>query len=313
MSNLKKIKIVTDSTCDLSIKELQELDVDFVPVSVIIEGKKFKQYVDITTDELYHQLIVEKKNIGTSVPSPGEFYTVFERALKEAETVIFVSLTKKLSAVYSTAKFVAEKYFPEGKISIVDTNCVSLGEAILVQEAAYMVKEGKTKEEIIERIEYLAQYAKALPLLDTLEYLHRGGRIKLYQKLLGNFLGMKALVLIDKKGSILDAKVRGRKNALIQLKMCGLQIQDHLKVNRMFVAYTTNKQLADEVVEFLKENGRKDVEVRIGQLGSAVGVHGGNDVVGFGFVGDYNSKMFTEVGNLAKDIASEQFASKIKS
>ena len=312
MSNLKKIKIVTDSTCDLSIEELKELDVDFVPVSVIIEGVKYKQNVDITTEELYHQLIEEKKTIGTAAPSPGEFYTVFERGLQEAETIIYVSLTKKLSAVYSTAKLVADKYFPKGKVFVVDTQTVSLAQAILVQEAAYMVKERKSVEEIIGRIEYLSEYAKALPLLDTLEYLHRGGRIKLYQKLLGNFLKFKALVLIDKKGSTLDAKAKGRKNALIQMKMCGLQIQDHLKVKRMFVAYTTNKEFADEVAKFLKENGRKDIDVRIGQLGPAIGVHGGNDVVGFGFVGDYNSKMFTEIGKSSKDMATKQFITEVK-
>ena len=312
MSNLKKIKIVTDSTCDLSIEELKELEVDIVPVSVIIEGEKFKQNVDITTEDLYHQLIVEKKSIGTAAPSPGEFYTVFEKALMEAETLIYISLTKKLSAVYSTAKLVAEKYFPKGKIFVVDTQTVSLAQAILVQEAAMMEKEGKSVEEIIERIEYLSDYAKALPLLDTLEYLHRGGRIKLYQRLLGNFLGFKALVLIDKKGSTLDAKARGKKNALIQLKMCGLQIQDHLKVNRMFVAYTTNRELAEEVAKFLRENGDKNIEIRVGQLGPVIGVHGGNDVVGFGFIGEYNSKMFTEVGKLAKDMAADQFVTKAK-
>ena len=94
--------------------------------------------------------------------------------------------------------------------------------------------------------------------------------------------------------------------------MCGLQIQDHLKVNRMFVAYTTNRELAEEVAKFLRENGNKNIEVRVGQLGPVIGVHGGNDVVGFGFIGEYNSKMFTEVGKLAKDMAADQFVTKAK-
>ncbi len=306
MSNLKKIKIITDSTCDLTIDELNELDVDFVPAYVIIEGKKFKQNVNITNDEVYHQLIVEKKKISSAASSPGEFHKVYVRALKEAESIILLTAHGKLSAMYNTAKMVAEKFFPKRDITVVDTKTASFAHAILVQEAVQLVKLGKSKDEIVARLRFLAENTKALPLLDTLEYLYRGGRIKLYQRLLGNLIGIKALVLIDKKGSNMDAKIKGRKNALIQLKMCGLQILDHLIIKRLYVAYTNNKELAIEVADFLIENSPDDIEISIGQLGSVIGVHGGNDVVGFGFVGDYNVKMFTGVGETAKDFINEK-------
>ncbi len=312
MSSLKKVKIITDSTCDLTVEELKELDVDFVPAYVIIDGKKFKQHINITNDEVYRQLIDEKRTIGTAASAPGEFLEVFEKALEEAESIIFISVISKLSAVNQTATLVANKYLPNKDITIIDSQAASLAHAILVIEASKMVKEGKTKDEIVDRITYLADYTVALPLLDTLEYIYRGGRIKLYQKLLGNFLGIKPLVRIDKGGSTIDGKVKGRKNALIQLKMCGLQIQDHLKVNIMYVAYTTNRAIAEEVAHFLKENGRKDVDVRIGQLGSVVGVHGGNDVTGFGFVGHYEPSMFNELGKVSLDVALAKWKSKIK-
>ncbi|MGC9779382.1 MAG: DegV family protein [Candidatus Heimdallarchaeota archaeon] len=309
---MKKVKIITDSTCDLTVEELKELDVDFVPAYVIIDGKKFKQHINITNDEVYRQLIDEKRTIGTAASAPGEFLEVFEKALEEAESIIFISVISKLSAVNQTATLVANKYLPNKDITIIDSQAASLAHAILVIEASKMVKEGKTKDEIVDRITYLADYTVALPLLDTLEYIYRGGRIKLYQKLLGNFLGIKPLVRIDKGGSTIDGKVKGRKNALIQLKMCGLQIQDHLKVNIMYVAYTTNRAIAEEVAHFLKENGRKDVDVRIGQLGSVVGVHGGNDVTGFGFVGHYEPSMFNELGKVSLDVALAKWKSKIK-
>ena len=300
VSTMEKIKIITDSTCDLTVEKLKELDVDFVPAYVIIEGEKFKQHVNITNDEVYHQLISEKKTIGSAASSPGEFHKVYEKALTEADSLIVLTVHGKLSAMYSTARMVAEKFFPKRDITVIDTKTASFAHAVLVQEAAELVKLGKTKAEIIDRIRYLSEHAKALPLLDTLEYLYRGGRIKLYQKLLGNLLGVKALVRIDKKGSNLDAKVKGRKNALIHLKMCGLQLLDRLLIKRFYVAYTDNKTLAEDVAEFLRENGPEDVEILTGQLGSVVGVHGGNDVVGFGFVGDYNVEMFTKVGESTK-------------
>ncbi len=306
VSLLKKIKIITDSTCDLTIEELKELDVDFVPAYVIIDDKKFKQHVNITNDEVYHQLIVEKKTITSAASSPGEFHKVYERALKEADSIIVLTVHGKLSAMYSTAKMVAEKFFPKRDITVVDTKAASFAHAILVQEAAQLVKLGKSKDEIVQRLRFLAEHTKALPLLDTLEYLYRGGRIKLYQRLLGNLLGVKALVLIDKNGSNMDAKVKGRKNALIQMKMCGLQILDHLIVKRLYVAYSDNKDLAVEVADFLRENSPSDIDISIGQLGSVVGVHGGNNVIGFGFVGDYNVKMFTNVGETTKDFFKEK-------
>ncbi|MFW9922415.1 MAG: DegV family protein [Candidatus Thorarchaeota archaeon] len=312
MSTIKKIKLVTDITCDLSVEELQELDVDFVPVYVIIDGKKYKQPFETDTDQLYHFLIEEKRTISTAAPAPGEFFNVFTRAFEEAESVIFLALHGKLSAIYQTAKMVAEQHFKDKDITILDTKTVSLAQAIIVQEAAQMVRDGKSKEEIIARVNDCANNAVALPLLDTLEYLYRGGRIKLYQKLLGNFLGIKALIRIGTDGATVDGKVKGKKNAMIQIKMCGLQIQDHLKINRMFVAYTTNRELAEEVATFLKENGRKDVDVRIGQLGPVIGAHGGNDVVGYGFVGKYNPKMFTHVGEQTPASVYEKILAKIK-
>ncbi len=306
MSNLKKIKIITDSSCDLTIDELNELDVDFVPAYVIIDGKKYKQHVNITTDEMYHQLIVEKKTITSAASSPGEFHKVYERAFKEAESIIIITIHGKLSAMYSTAKMVADKFFPKRDITVVDSKTASFAHAILVQEAAQLVKLGKSKDEIVARLRFLAENTKALPLLDTLEYLYRGGRIKLYQRLLGSLVGIKALVLIDKKGSNMDAKVKGRKNALIQMKMCGLQILDRLIIKRLYVAYSNNKDLAIEVADFLLENSPGDIEISIGQLGAVVGVHGGNDVVGFGFVGEYNVKMFSSVGETTKDFIKEK-------
>lgn len=309
---MKKIQIVTDSACDLTLEELRELEIMYVPAYVVVDGKKYKQHQDITTDELYHQLIDEGKKVSTAAPAPGEFERVFSKAFEKAESVLFISLHSKLSAIYQTAKMVAKQYFSDREIYVLDSKTVSLAQALLVQEAALMNKKNKSLEEIINRIEKLSKFAYALPLLDTLEYIYRGGRIKFYQKLLGNILGIKALVRIDPSGASVDGKVRGKKNALIHLKMCGLEIQEHLKINRMYVAYTTNKLLAEEIVEFLKENGRKDVEVRIGQLGAVVGAHGGNDVVGYGFIGKYDSKMFNNIGEYTVDPVKQKIFSKIK-
>jgi len=151
-----------------------------------------------------------------------------------------------------------------------------------------------------------------VPLLDTLEYISRGGRIKLYQKLLGNFLGVKPLICINHKGSSIDGKVKGRKNALIQMKMFGLQIIDNLKINRFYVAYTTDKSLAEEVVQFLKDNSSKKVEIMIKQLGSVIGVHGGNDVIGYGFVGEYHPDMFNKIGEKVKSSLKNALSTKSK-
>jgi len=303
---VSKIKIVTDSACDLPVSKLKELNVAYVPVCIIIDGKKYKQHVSITTDELYHQLIVEKKKIGTSAPAPGDIHAVFEKVFKKHDTLIFLSLHHNLSGTYQAVEMVAKEYFPDKDITIIDCQTASLAQAVLVEEASIMVRSGKSKEEIIERITYLTDFAVALPLLDTLEYLHRGGRIKLYQKLMGGIFGIKALVRVDRHGSTLDGRARGRKNALIHMKMCGLQIMDNLKVNRMFVGYTTNIAIAEDVAKFLKENNKHNVDIRIEQLGAAVGVHVGNDTVGYGFVGEYSPKMFSEFGEYSKSLAEEK-------
>jgi DegV family protein with EDD domain len=274
---------------------MNELNVDFLPVNTIIDGKKYRQHYDITTEEVYRQLIEEDREVTTAIPAPGEFHKLFKEALTESESVIFISVTSKASGLYNTAKMVANRFFKNDDITVIDSKSASFAHALLVQEAVKMVRDGKEKEIIVERLRYLANYTHAIPLLDSLKYIYRTGRIKLYQRVLGGLLGVKPLIRIDKEGSSIDGKIKGQKNSLVHLKMCGLQIQDHLLVNRMYVGYTTNKDLADEVYQFLIENGRGEVEVRIGQLGSVVGVHGGNDVVGFGFIGKYHPDMYNKL------------------
>jgi DegV family protein with EDD domain len=309
---MEKIKIITDSTCDLGQEELRKLNVDYVPVSVIIDGKKYRQYIDITNKELYHKLIDEQKKISTAASTPGEIMEVFERNLDDYDSIIFISVSSKVSCLFQNALLVAKNYLKGKDITIIDSKSVSLPQGLLVQEAAEMLKLGKSKKEIVERLRYLSNYTRALPLLRNLEYMHRGGRIKLYQRILGSLFKINVLVRIDNEGANIDGKVKGYKNALINLKMCGLQIQQYLKINRMFVAYTTNKELAEEIANFLRENGDKKVQVDVAQLGPVIGAHGGDNVVGYGFIGDYHPDMFNKVGEPAQSPTQQKLLSKTK-
>ncbi|MBD3190324.1 MAG: DegV family EDD domain-containing protein [Candidatus Heimdallarchaeota archaeon] len=307
MKRLQKVKIITDSSCDLTLEQYQKYNVDFVPAYAVIEGKKYKQHYDITTDELYEKLIIKKKSISTAVPSPQDFFKVYEKATTEAESVIAIFLTKKLSGLFQTGALVAKKYFQDEDLTLIDAKSCSLAQGLLVMEAAEMAQKGKSKAEIISRLEHLSKYAHAFAMVDTLEYLHRGGRIRLYKKLIGDLLRVKPVIQLDKTGANLEGHIRGREKGMLHMKMFGLRLQDHLKNKRMFVAYTDNKSLADEIAKFLNENGQENIEVLVGQLGSVVGVHGGPDVVGYGFIGKYHPDMFFKPQEVAIQGAQSKF------
>ncbi|MEA2069749.1 MAG: DegV family protein [Asgard group archaeon] len=310
---MKDFKIVTDSSCDLTKNELKAMNVDFIPLTVIIDGKKYKQHVDISTEELYHKLIHEECEVKTAASSPGEVMKVFERVSNETDNIICLSIGADLSAMFQVIKMVAKKFFGHKNISIIDTKSVSLAHALLVEEAVKMKKKGIGFEVIIDKLQYYANYAHALPLLDTLEYVYRGGRIKLYQKLLGDLLRIKPLLDISQSNAIIDSKVRNHKQAMIHFKMCGIQLMDFLKINKLYVGYTDNRSYAEDVHDFLVENTQTNTEIAIKQLGPVVGTHGGPNVVGYGFIGEYESSMFRDLGKASATLSKLQKSTTQKS
>ena len=169
-----KIAISTDSTCDLSKEEIIRENINIVPLHVILGEYEYKDGIDINPSMIYSY--VEKNNIlpKTSACSAGEYYEVFNNLLKEYDYVIHFNISKECSSSGANAELVQEEF--DGKVKVIDSRHLSTGQGLLVMKACDLRKEGKDVEEIVEYINKIKDKVNTSFVIDTLDYLAKGGR-----------------------------------------------------------------------------------------------------------------------------------------
>lgn len=175
---MSDIKIICDSTSDIPQQLVKKYDIGVIPANVIFEDEMISHY-DITNEQFYTRLI-QGDSPTTGVPSPKVFKDVFDRNLKSSSELIVLTLSKKLSGMYSSAKMIANEYYDE-TITIIDTEAVTLQMAIIVAEAAMKAQNGTSKDDILNFItKTLIPKSQLLGIVDSLKYLRRGGKDKYY-------------------------------------------------------------------------------------------------------------------------------------
>lgn len=203
------VKIIVGSTCD--VEESIKKDLIVVPLHVTFGDEDFLDSVDITKDEFYERLEKKEEFPMTSQPTPVAFMDVYKEVIDKGDEAVVIVLSSKLSGTYQSAKLASEGL--EDKIFIVDSLNVSNAEGALVDYATRLVKEGKSAREIKDLLDEAKKRLRLVVLVDTLEYLERGGRISKTSALLGNLLSVKILLAM-KDGAITSVgKAKGVKNA----------------------------------------------------------------------------------------------------
>lgn len=210
------IKIITDSTCDLSKKLTEANDIEVLPLSVNFGEESFRDGVDISSEVFFDRLRHAKVLPFTSQVNPAQFEAVFRRLLDDGHEVMGIFIAATLSGTYNSA-ILARQSFSEAeqkKIHLFDakTSTVQLG--LIVLEAAKAAAEGLKRSQIAERIIYCINHSKIILMMDTLEYLSKGGRLSTSQAVIGNLLNVKPILTVEDGEIITIEKVRGRKKAL---------------------------------------------------------------------------------------------------
>ncbi|WP_062047085.1 DegV family protein [Bacillus sp. JCM 19034] len=202
------IKIVTDSTCDLPIEVIEKYDITVIPLSIAFKGETFLDGVDITKSEFLRKLVSSKELPKTSQPSIGYFSNVYEQLLSEAETthVISIHITEGMSGTYQTAHAAAQSF--NGKVTVVNSAFISQALGFQVLEAAEYAKNGKSVNDILAHINQVREHTSLYMMIDTLEYLVKGGRIGRGKALIGSFLKMKPIASLADGVYTPVAKVR---------------------------------------------------------------------------------------------------------
>lgn len=203
-----KIRIVTDSASDILPPHRPELTV--LPMCISFGEEQYLDGVDLSHRQFYEKLIEGETLPTTSQIAPGQFEDAFRAAVDAGEAVVAVVLSAKLSGTWQSASIAAES-FP-GRIFVVDSENATIGERILVERALELMDQGLEAADIAARLEEEKKDIRLVALLDTLEYLKRGGRISPAIAMVGGILSIKPVVAVQEGEVVMLGKARGSKN-----------------------------------------------------------------------------------------------------
>jgi DegV family protein with EDD domain len=279
-----RIAFVTDSTAAVPEDQVREHDVTVVPLQVIFGTESFRDGVDLTQDQFFERLKAAKNLPTTSQPSVADFEEAYRKLLDDpnVDSIISIHLSSRLpSGTYSSATQAAER-LSEGtqkKITVIDSHSAYMGEGIMVLDASRASKEGKSHDEVVKMVEEMRPKVRVLLLVDTLEYLARGGRIGGAQAFLGGLLNIKPILQV-KEGRVEPLeRVRSRRKAMERLVEIAA---DATKGKRCQIA--VGHAQAPEDAETLSRLIREKMDVAEefkSELGPVLSTHTGPGVLGF--------------------------------
>lgn len=282
---MSNIRIVTDSTADLTPELVERYGIKVVPLEVLVEGKAYKDKIDISNDEYYKLLQSAKELPTTSQPSPAAFAEAYrELAAEDAEHIISIHISSELSGTYQSSVLAAGLVDGAVKVYNFDSRTATMGLGLIVLSAARLVEEGMELNVILQRIEEIIQKTAIYFLLDSLDNLHKGGRIGKASHLFGSLLNIKPVLCLSDGVISAYEKVRGNKDnkALERLIAILAEKIDPDKKLYCTVGYCDNREIADYMVEKLKEKVQCDEFIYL-QIGSVVATHIGMGAVGLAF------------------------------
>lgn len=271
------VRVVTDSTADIPLAEAEALGITIVPLTVFFGDEAYLDGVELDNPGFYKKLQAHKELPRTSQPPPAAFQAVYTRLIEEGATgILSVHLSSKLSGTYQSA-CTARDTLPEDlkkiPIETVDSLSISIGMARAIKHAAQMGQEGLTLAEIKDfAVDELAR-TRILAVLDTLEYVKRGGRIGAARALLGNMLSVKPIVSL-KEGAVIPVeqpRTRGKAYARIAQLASEMGPIEHIGIAE------SNEEVGEQLAEVLKTTYQG--EVPRDKLGAALGVHTGPGTV----------------------------------
>ncbi len=275
---MNKVRIVTDSTADLPNELVEELGIIVVPLKVNFGHEVYRDGLDISSEEFISRLEKEDALPTTSQPSPGEFVAVYENLLEKGETIISIHLSGKLSGTIQSAK-TARTMIDSKNIHIIDSKSVSMGLGLIVIAAAEAAREGRPVRDILNIINDKIDKSLIIFLVDTLEYLEKGGRIGKANAFLGTLLKIKPILAIEDGQIVPIDKVRGKTRAIERISQIVTERVDTSKWYECSYVYgndyTGVLQLKDLLQPVLKCG-----DTIITRLGSVVMTHAGPGVIG---------------------------------
>ncbi|MFC1957874.1 DegV family protein [Chloroflexota bacterium] len=269
------VKVVTDSTSDIPPQLAKELGITVMPVYVQFGDKVYRDRVDISEDEFYQKLLNDPILPTTEPPTPQDFATVYQKLSQEADGIVSIHISSKLSATFNSALLAKDLVETECPIEVVDSQLVTMGLGLLVMAANTLAQSGKGLPQVVEEVKQTIPSIHLLGFLDTLKYLALGGRIGKAKALLGSVLAVRPMLAV-KDGELEPAgQARSRANGIDRLLDF---VKNAADIQDLAIVYSTTPDEAQTLAERMDSIFPKD-RTRLIRLGPALGVHGGPGIL----------------------------------
>ena len=277
------IHLITDSAADFEPRELEQLNIACIPLSVRFGDADYQENVNLTKDQFYELLLNSGELPKTSQASPQILLDLFENARDAGDEAIYFTLSSALSGTYQSACMTRD-LAESDRCRVVDSLNATGGQRLILEHAAALRAEGKTTEEIIAGVEDIRSRIVLFACIDTLEYLYKGGRISQTVYKLGTLANIKPIITVEPDGSIgIPAKAMGmRKGMDLLCKQAQSRPAD--PAFPFYVMYTNNRSVAEALAAKLAAVGIPVPDERIIQVGAAIGSHIGPDACGLVYV-----------------------------
>ncbi|MBD7967863.1 DegV family protein [Paenibacillus gallinarum] len=279
---MSQVFIVTDSTADIPDELVAKYQIHVVPLRVVFDQETYLDGIELSPATFYEKLGNAKVLPSTSQPSPVEFMNVYSQILNEhpGSQIVSIHLSSGMSGTYQSALLGKSMLEDEqtAEITVIDSKSASYGYGLLVVHAAQLAQAGKNAQEIEAAVLRLHQQRKLYFLVDTLEYLQKGGRIGKASAVLGTLLNIKPVLSIDDEGIIYAVeKIRGQKKAMERIIQMFEQDFAGKRIN-IAVGHTANPASAEAFISLIQTRFELG-EVVYPNIGAVVGTH-----VGFGTI-----------------------------
>lgn len=279
---MRPVKIITDSTADLSKELLEKYDIESLPLYVQFPNKTYRDGVDITTNELYD--LVETNNTlpKTAAISPGDFINAFEKYINEGYDVLYIGIGSKISATIQSA-IVASAEFDDGRVLIVDSLNLSSGIALLVLKAKDLRNKGLNASEIKKELDLIVPKVRSQFAIRVLDYLHKGGRASGTAALVGKMLRVRPIIKVE--NGILNVY---KKPMGSMKKAVDIMLEDYIKANidsdYVMVTHTMAHKQVSYMEEFVLSNDNKPKNLIVSEAGCVISSHCGAGTVGILYI-----------------------------
>lgn len=279
------IRIITDSTSDLSKELLERYRVNVLPLHVSLGEAEYRDGVDIAPDQLYAWSDANKTTPKTSAPSLEDAVELFRPILQAGDEIIAFTISSSMSTSFNCMRLAAEELEASDRITVVDSASLSTGIGLLVLEAAQMAEKGFSRQQIAQEMERLKPLVRASFVVDTLTYLYRGGRCSGVAALAGGVLKLHPCIRVENGAMVVGKKYRGKYDKIVLDYVKDMEEAIlSAKSERIFITHSGIDQAVIDSVKAYLEQLNRFREIHVTCAGSVISSHCGYGTLGVLFL-----------------------------